>query len=164
MEHVTSVEKFDKANKYPNAKQDDDNGNSNGGGGKKFTRKCNFCGKTGHKADKCWDDDKNTHLNPKWWNKKGETELSATPKETGSSGQGGEFLLMVVNKMEFMALANILDDTNVFIGDTGVSSETTTSDLGFQNKKPASAAENNIDASGNDLTGKNSWGCVRSIL
>ena len=142
-----------KANKCPNADKDN-NGSGNGGGGKKFTGKCNFCGKTGHKADKCWDDEKNAHLRPKWWKKKGETGLSATPKESSESGQGGEFLLMAVNKMEFMASAKILEDPNVFIGDTGASSDTTTSDLGFRNKKPASSADSIIDASGNDVTGK----------
>ena len=40
------------------------------------------------------------------------------------------------------------------IGDTGASSDTTTLDLGFQNKEPANAADHIVDASGNDLIGK----------
>ena len=67
----------------------------------------------------------NAHLCPKWWKKKGETGMSATPKENSKYGQDGEFLLMAVNKMEFMALAKILDDPNVFIWDAGASSDTT---------------------------------------
>ena len=50
--------------------------------------------------------------------------------------------------MEFLASAKILEDPNVSIGDTGVLSDTTTSDLGFQNKKPTSAVDNIVDASG----------------
>ena len=38
---------------------------------------------------------------------------------------------MAVNKMEFLASAKILEDLNVFIRDTGASSDTTTSGLGF---------------------------------
>ena len=61
---------------------------------------------------------------------------------------------MTMNKMKFNATANILSDPNVFIGDTGASSDTTASDLRFRNVKPAAASNNIVDASGNNLIGK----------
>ena len=143
-----------KANKCPNAKNSDNNGKS---GGKKFTGKCNFCGKTGHKAATCWDDDNNAHLRPKWWKKRGEsneTGLSATDGANIDADNHREFLLMSMDKMEFKATAKLLEDPNVFIGDTGASSDTTASELGFRNRRAASMADRITDASGNDLSGK----------
>ena len=52
---------------------------------------------------------------------------------TNSSGENKEFLLMAVNGIEFEASAKILEDPNVFIGNTGASSDTSVSDLGFVN-------------------------------
>ena len=62
--------------------------------------------------------------------------------------------MMAANKMEFMVSAKILEDLNVFIRDTGALSDTTTSDLGLQNKKTASEADHIVDTTGKDLTGK----------
>ena len=42
----------------------------------------------------------------------------------------------------------------MFIGGTGASSDTTASDLGFRNVRQANEADNIVDASGNDLSGK----------
>ena len=61
---------------------------------------------------------------------------------------------MGVNQMEFRASAKLLEDPNIFIGDTGASSDTTASDLGFRNRKAASASDNIANASRNDLSGK----------
>ena len=138
-----------RANKCPKA----ENASTSNSGGNGFSGKCNTCGKTGHKADRCWDDEKNAKTRPEWWKKKGETGLSATNNE--ESGQGStEFLLMAVDKMEFTASAKILEDPNVFIGDTGASSDTSASELGFRNKRPAKTSDNIVDASGNNLTGR----------
>ena len=61
---------------------------------------------------------------------------------------------MGMNSMEFSSSAKLLEDPNIFIGDTGASSDTTASDLGFRNVRGASNADSIIDASGNDLKGK----------
>jgi hypothetical protein len=41
------------------------------GGGKKFTGKCNQCGKVGHKEAQCWDDPVNSDRRPKSWKTNG---------------------------------------------------------------------------------------------
>ena len=142
-----------KANECPNAEKEDKSG-----GRQKFTGKCNMCGKTGHKASQCWYDEKNAHLCPKWWKTCGnqkETGLSATGETNkNDSEQGKEFILMTINKMEFSTTASVLSDPNIFIRDTGASSDTTALDLGFRNKKPAKTSNNIVDASGNSLTGQ----------
>ena len=71
-----------------------------------------------------------------------------------SSGERREFLLMAMEGFEFEASAKILEDLNVFIGDTGASSDTTVSDLGFRNVRQANAEDNIVDVSGNVLNEK----------
>ena len=34
-------------------------------GGQRFTGKCNNCGKTGHKANQCWEKEENAYLCPR---------------------------------------------------------------------------------------------------
>ena len=62
-----------------------------------------------------------------------------------------EFLLMA---LETDATAKLLEDPNVFIGDTGALSDTTLSDLGFKNVCRASWLDRIVDASGHNLSGK----------
>ena len=62
---------------------------------------------------------------------------------------------MGITQMEVRASARILEDPNVFIGDTRASSNTTVSDLGFGNRRAASALDNITNASRNDLSRKN---------
>ena len=146
-----------KADKCPNAENSSKNEGNKSGGGRQFTGKCHTCGQTGHKAAQCWDDDKNAHLRPSWWKPRRNREKGLSAAEgsnTESAGQGNEYVLMTMNRMRFNATSNILNDPNVFIGDTGASSDTTASDLGFKNVKPAKASDNIVDASGNSMTGK----------
>ena len=72
---------------------------------------------------------------------------------TANAEQGSNFLLMGMNKIEFNAKENILSNPNVFIGDTGSSSNTTALDLKFKNIEPSKTSNNIVDASGNDLVG-----------
>lgn len=143
-----------KANKCPNKKDKAEKSSYNGGGGgsgkTKFTGKCNICGKQGHKADTCWESDKNADKRPKWYKSKTEKGLTTT---NNSEEGGSEFLLMSMNRMEFNATAKLLEDPNVFIGDTGASSDTTASRIGFKNTKPGNEQDDIVDASGNGLKG-----------
>ena len=65
--------------------------------------------------------------------------------------------------MEFWASANILEDPNVFIGDTGASSDTTFSDLGFKNKRSSGKEDDITNALGNGIRGE-SVGNVSGIF
>ena len=55
--------------------------------------------------------------------------------------------------MMFPRTASILKDPNVFIGDTGATSDTTNSRYGFTNIKKATKGDNIVDASGRDIAG-----------
>ena len=55
--------------------------------------------------------------------------------------------------MMFPKTASILKDANVFIDDTGATSDTTNSKYGFVNVKQATKADNIVDASGRDISG-----------
>ena len=72
--------------------------------------------------------------------------MSATNNNPQASG---EFLLMAVNDMKFQASADILEDPNVFIGDTGASRDTTVLDLGFKNRRSVGMNESVTDTSRN---------------
>ena len=112
-----------KADKCPSKSASSNSGykgqNGNGGKSSGFQGKCQTCGKQGHKAAQCWNDDKNASKRPNWFKKEA----------------GMEFLLMA---LQIDATAKLLEDLNVFIGGTGASSDTTSSDLGFKKVRKAS--------------------------
>ena len=60
---------------------------------------------------------------------------------------------MVMNEMEFNNLRSILEDPNVFIGDTGASSYSTFSKLVFKNVRKATENDTTVDASNNNIKG-----------
>ena len=107
-----------------------------------------MCGKVGHKAAQCLYDDKNAGRRSQGWKKKSETGLSTAG---GDRTSGSEFLLMTVHGIQFKATTKLLEDQNILIGDTGASSNTTGSRLGFRHVQGASARDNIVDASGNDM-------------
>ena len=71
-----------------------------------------------------------------------------------TSRGGTEFLLMSVNQMDFQASAKFLEDRNVFLGDTGASSDTTTLTRGFKNTRKGGSEDNITNVSGVGLKGK----------
>ena len=150
-------EKGHKANKCPKKKKNGGDGkgqNSGSNQNKKFNGKCHTCGKTGHKKESCWEDEANAHLRPSWWKPRRNNNEQGLAATNNSGNDGAEFLLMSVNEMEFNATAKILEDPNVFIGDTGASSDTTFSRIGFKNIKSANDGDHIKDASGNNISGK----------
>ena len=72
----------------------------------------------------------------------------------GDRDSGSEFLLTGLNNMEFNAMAKLLKDPNFFIVDTGASSDTTFSHLGFKNVKSANHDNHILDVSGNNISDK----------
>ena len=150
-------EKGHKANKCPKKKRNVGNekgGNSGKIQGKNFEGKCHTCGKTGHKKSACWEDEANSHLRPLWWkpkNSRNEQGLAAT---NGGRHDNTQLLFMGLNEMEFNATSKLLKDPNVFIGNTGATSNTTFSRLGLTNFKSANNGDNIFDASGNNISGE----------
>ena len=61
-----------------------------------------------------------------------------------SESTNHEFLLMA---LQIDATSKLLEDPNVFIGDTRASGDTTLSDLGFKNVRRASRSDSIVDAS-----------------
>ena len=61
---------------------------------------------------------------------------------------------MTVNDLTFGATDALLADPNVWIADSGATSDTMAHEVGFSNKKTASAIDNITDASGNNVSGE----------
>ena len=62
--------------------------------------------------------------------------------------------MMGLNNIGFKASAKLLEDPNVFIGDTRALSNTAASNLGFRNKRAAQALDSITNVTGNDLDRK----------
>ena len=56
--------------------------------------------------------------------------------------------------MEFKASAKILENPNVFIGNTGASSNTTASNRGFKNVRPTKSVDDIVNSFRNKMSGK----------
>ena len=123
-------------------------------GGGKFKGTCNNCGKLGHKKTDCWQLEENKNKRPSGYKKKSEKGLATTESE--DSG-GKECLLMTKG---FSTDDSILNDPNVFIADTGATSDTTPYDIGFKESKEASAKDAITDASGKLCRGIKSGNCM----
>jgi hypothetical protein len=99
---------------------------------------CHKCGKTGHVMKNCWEKESNAHKIPLGW--KSSKETGAVSADVAQSNQV-EFLLCGLH-MTFPADSAILNDLNVWIGDTGATTHQTCHDTGLVNEKAA----NNDDA------------------
>ena len=128
-----------------------------GQSGGKFKGKCNGCGKTGHRYADCWENPKNADKRPQWLKDKtnNNEQAAVAADSSGGSGYNGgaEFLLMGMNEMEFNNSRSILEDPNVFIGDTGATSDSMFSKLGLKNVRKATEEDTIVDASKNKITG-----------
>ena len=60
---------------------------------------------------------------------------------------------MGMSEMEFQKSRAILEDPNVFIGDTGATSDSTFSKVGFKNVRKATDVDTIVDASKNKISG-----------
>ena len=121
------------------------NGNIRGKGNnqrsKKFNGNCNHCGKYGHKKIDCWELEENKSKRPTGWSSRMEQGAGAIEQ---SANNGAEFLLVSTNiilcskceevtdndkiAVTGMTMANkasILRDPNVWIADTGATSDST---------------------------------------
>ena len=97
-----------------------------GKGQGKFKGTCNNYGKHGHKNTDCWQLEENKNKRPQGY--KGKSKKGLVTTESDRNG-GKEFLLMTKG---FSTDDAILNDPNVFIADTGATSDTTPYDIGFK--------------------------------
>ena len=123
------------ANKCPEKKKSDDSKTSDDGSYKKcFTGKCSNCGKEDHKAEGCWEKEENKHKWPKGCKTK--SECGAAVIDGADSKV--EFLLM---GMTFSMQQDLLNDPNVWIGDTGVTLHMTPYADGLTNMQEAKSTD-----------------------
>jgi hypothetical protein len=109
---------------------------------KKFSGKCFNCGKTGHKSADCWQKEENKHKRPKGYNPSGaNNETGGAAVDNGSKV---EFLLCGFTKespKSFPDNQALLNDPNIWIGDTGATTHMKKSDSGMVNIRKASESD-----------------------
>jgi hypothetical protein len=140
-----------KSHECPSKKE----GGKSGGGGKwdskKFSGKCNHCGKEGHKSDACWKKEENKDKRPKWLKEKDSTggELA------NANVDGNEFLLMASSPaLSLPTSQHILNDPDVFIADSAASVHTSPHNVGMQNFRAATEADDITVANGDTESAK----------
>jgi hypothetical protein len=116
--------------------------NNNSKDKKGFTGKCFNCGKSGHKSADCWLKEENSHKRPKGYNPGGAN------KEAGGAavdnGSKVKFLLcgfMTESLKTFPNNQALLNDPNIWIGDTGATTHMKKSDSGMVNIWKASESD-----------------------
>jgi hypothetical protein len=106
------------------------NGNNNQKGKNKFGGKCFNCGKEGHRSVDCWEKDENKNKRPKGYK---------TQSEKGSAAVDGsdivEFILPSADVMAFPEVQELLDDPNIWIGDSGATVHMTPHHQGLVNTR-----------------------------
>gem|GEM_PF-6951265 len=108
---------------------------SDGDRGRKFNGNCNHCGKYGHKKADCWLLEKNKKNRQKGTMDQNEKGAGAID----TNNEGNEFLLasseISTAGLTMSQKSFILKDPNIWIGDTGATSDSTFNDMGMQNCK-----------------------------
>ena len=96
------------------------NGNSNG------KRKCSNCSKRGHVSDKCWEREENAARRPSWW-------YPQSKNEQGRSAHDGNVCEFMLCAMTVPMTTNMLNNPNIWIGDTGTTQHITAHTKGMTN-------------------------------
>jgi hypothetical protein len=104
---------------------------------------CHGCRKTGHITKNCWEKESNAHKQPTGW--KSSKETGAVSADVGGNNQV-EFLFCRL-PMTFPGDSALLNDPNVWIGNTGATTHQTCHDIGLVNEKKAS--KNDASTMGN---------------
>jgi hypothetical protein len=117
---------------------------------KRFQETCNHCGKIGHKGEDCWAKNENKDKRPNNY-RSGKSEkgfIVSNNLETSDN----EFNLMGITRSTNGK--HIPNDPNIFIADTGATSDSSPSLIGFKNIHKATEEDNIMDASGNSVIGE----------
>ena len=102
----------------------------------KFKGNCSNCGKQGHKAVDCWEKEENKDKRPKGF--KPQREKAAAATDSGDTDSRVEFLLYGSPELSFPDVQELLDDPNVWIGDTAATVDMTPYKEGMTNLRIAS--------------------------
>jgi hypothetical protein len=114
-----------------NNSSNNNNNNSNKNGTGKFKGKCNNCGKVGHMAKDCWDDDANAGKRPAWFKQGGSKETAAATIE---------FLLCSTSMGN--GLRDMLTGPNLFIFDSAATRHVTNSSEAMTGLRKATESDN----------------------
>jgi hypothetical protein len=109
---------------------------------KKFTGKCFNCGKSGHKLADCWEKEENKHKHPKGYNPSGANKEAGGAAVDNSSKV--EFLLCGFTTESLKSFPDnqaLLNDPNIWIGDTGATTHMKKSESGMVNIRKASESD-----------------------
>jgi hypothetical protein len=98
------------------------------GGQGKFQKKCDNCGRIGHRSANCWEKAENKDKRPKWLKDKSNGEMGAVAT---NNGKKVEFLLCRINKFLFPQNQDLLLDPNVWIADLAATLHTMAHKQGF---------------------------------
>ena len=99
----------------------------------KFSGKCFNCGKTGHRSVDCWEKDENKAKRPKGY--KIQSEKGSAAVDTV------EFVLTSSETMAVPEVQELLDDPNIWIGDSGATVHMTPHGQGLVNTRTAKQNE-----------------------
>jgi hypothetical protein len=116
------------------------NASDNGNG--KFNGKCFNCGKIGHRSADCWQKEENRHKRPEGYST-GETN-NETGQAAVDNGRRVEFLLCGMSKEDVKTFPDskaLINDPNIWIGDTGATTHMKKSDSGMTNIRSATKSD-----------------------
>ena len=111
---------------------------------KRFNGTCNLCGKRGHKKEDCWNDEKNVAKRPASWKSRADSTVGATISANEATNASVEVLMSgfdvfqedevvecIMSGIEVPNSLDVLNDPDIWIGDTGATVHSTPHDLGF---------------------------------
>ena len=148
-----------KKSECPSLKTNGNNNGSDSSRSKKFNGVCNLCGKKGHKAADCWDSEANKDKRPDWYKPK------KNGGEASGAAVGGELVLSSIcgvckdqSKNKELSLAmtfpddiGLLDDENIWVGDTGASCHSTSHKVGMIDCVQADKGDSMTAQSGGEI-------------
>ena len=114
--------------------------------GKKFTGKCNNCGKIGHKAADCWEFEKNKSKRPAYYKRREERGMITVNER--EEEVDNELVLMTLSEIQFANNTSILRDANVFIADSGATSDMSPYSYGMKGLVDGNEEDTITNASG----------------
>ena len=135
-----------RAHECPEKKQ----GRGGNSKGKRTKKKCRRCNRAGHLEAACWEDENNAAKRPNGWTSREVTSVTAGSNNTQGSAQD-EFMLMTVESMKFPDSMKLLTDPNIWIADTGATTDSTGYEWGVIQTKKGDENDDIVDASGKTM-------------
>jgi hypothetical protein len=105
--------------------------------------KCGRCHRMGHSTDRCWFDPKNTSRRPAWFQDKSvkkEDSASTEVSHVAVSSDKFELLCCGIDEQLFPTSIKLLQDPNIWIGDTGASVDMTPYADGITDAQPSNVS------------------------